>query len=181
PIPITMWDLELWAKNDVVKNFLPYLKVYKNPSGFIDAILAPLKFGQIDNNVEGSESNEKGDIDEKRCPLFNLEKKECLVYEYRPLSCRTYPLEYDGKTFQIVDLECPGVGEGPMSKAERIEMRDYSKDMHKELVRMRVSLPVLNQVIRADFFVELLKQQQEAMKNMDPEDLKKMDEIFKKK
>ena len=24
PIPITFWDLELWAKNGVVANFLPY-------------------------------------------------------------------------------------------------------------------------------------------------------------
>ncbi|MHA1477077.1 MAG: hypothetical protein ACTSPU_02660, partial [Promethearchaeota archaeon] len=28
PIPLTFWDLELWARNGVVANFLPYMDIY---------------------------------------------------------------------------------------------------------------------------------------------------------
>ncbi|GAG05876.1 unnamed protein product, partial [marine sediment metagenome] len=42
PIPITMWDLEMWARNGVVANFLPYLDVFNKPDGGIDLILKPL-------------------------------------------------------------------------------------------------------------------------------------------
>jgi Fe-S-cluster containining protein len=30
------------------------------------------------------------------CPFFHLESKSCLVYEYRPLVCRTYPINITG-------------------------------------------------------------------------------------
>ncbi|MFW9784197.1 MAG: hypothetical protein ACFFFB_18095, partial [Candidatus Heimdallarchaeota archaeon] len=42
PIPITFWDLELWAKNGVVANFIAYLDVYQKPDGGIDLVLKPL-------------------------------------------------------------------------------------------------------------------------------------------
>ncbi|MFX1383840.1 MAG: hypothetical protein ACFFBP_15500, partial [Promethearchaeota archaeon] len=41
PIPITTWDLELWAKNGVIANFLPYLDIYNKPDGGFDLILKP--------------------------------------------------------------------------------------------------------------------------------------------
>lgn len=183
PIPITFYDLEMWAKNGVVANFLPYLDIYNKPDGSIDLILKPLPA----KPKEGEESKRDPfmsvpieELLEEKCPLYNKEKKECLVYENRPLSCRTYPLEFDGKNFTIVDVECPGLNEEGMTKEELKEMRDTAKRMFYELTRMRITLPVLNQLVTQKVMMDLMKQNMEAMSKMSDEDRAKLDEIFKK-
>ncbi|MFW9902252.1 MAG: YkgJ family cysteine cluster protein, partial [Candidatus Thorarchaeota archaeon] len=115
-----------------------------------------------------------------KCPLYNKDDKKCLVYENRPLSCRTYPLEYDGKNFIVVDADCPGIGEEGMTKEELTQMRETAKIMHYELTRMRIALPVLNQMISQKIMMDLMRQNMEAMAKMSPEDKAKLDEIFKK-
>ena len=183
PIPITMWDLELWAKNGVVANFLPYLDIYSKPDGLTDLILKPLP--QPKEAAETATSNAFAEtpteelLDEK-CPLYNKDQKTCLVYDNRPLSCRTYPLEFDGKNFSVVDVDCPGIGEEGMTKEKLKEMRETAKLMNYELTRMRIALPVLNQLISSNFMKMLMKQQMEAMSKMSPEDKEKLDDIFKK-
>ncbi len=223
PIPITFWDLEMWAKNGVLDNFMAYLKINITSTGGYDLILAPLKFdpykklmeqqqklmkemakqkakeaaekdGKVDLELAEEESEEETepDIDEIRCPLFNLEKRECLVYNYRPLSCRTYPLEYDGEGFNIVDEEnCEGIGQEPMTKEELKEMRDNAKLAYNQMATMKISIPVLfnvigkdpliKQQIQQELILEMMQQQQKAMESMDPEDRKKLDEILQKK
>jgi len=183
PIPITMWDLELWARNGVVANFLPYLDIYNKPDGGIDLILKPLATPKKEDDKAKAEPLLETPIEElleEKCPLYNKEQKKCLIYENRPLSCRTYPLEYDGKHFSIVDVECPGVGEEGMTKEELKEMRDTAKLMSYELTRMRIALPVLNQIISNNFMRVLMQQQMEALSKMSEEDKAKLDEIFKK-
>lgn len=186
PIPITMWDLEMWARNGVVANFLPYLDVYNKPDGGIDLILKPL----APPSKEG-ENEEEGKKDPFRtvpieellnvkCPLYNKDDKKCLIYENRPLSCRTYPLEFDGKNFIVVDADCPGIGEEGMTPEELKEMRETAKTMHYELTRMRIALPVLNQIISQKIMMDLMRQNIEAMSKMSDEDRAKLDEIFKK-
>jgi Fe-S-cluster containining protein len=183
PIPITMWDLELWARNGVVANFLPYLDIYNKPDGGLDLILKPLATPKKEDDKAKAEPLLETPIEElleEKCPLYNKEQKKCLIYENRPLSCRTFPLEYDGKHFSIVDVECPGVGEEGMTKEELKEMRDTAKLMNYELTRMRIALPVLNQIISNNFMRVLMQQQMEALSKMSEEDKAKLDEIFKK-
>lgn len=187
PIPITFWDLEMWARNGVVANFMPYLDIYSKPDGGVDLILKPL----APPPKEGEEEEDKSVKDpfggvpieellDVKCPLYNKDDKKCLIYENRPLSCRTYPLEFDGKNFIVVDADCPGVGEEGMTKEELTEMRDTAKTMHYELTRMRIALPVLNQLISQKIMMDLMRQNMEAMSKMSEEDRAKLDEIFKK-
>ena len=96
------------------------------------------------------------------------------------MSCRTYPLEFDGKNFIVVDADCPGIGEEGMSKEDLIQMRETAKTMHYELTRMRIALPVLNQIVSSNFMQMLMRQQMEAMSKMSDDDKSKLDEIFKK-
>jgi Fe-S-cluster containining protein len=186
PIPITLWDLEMWARNEVLANFLPYLEVYTKPGGTMDLILKPLpskskEQDQIDQDpTQALQQTPIEDLLDEKCPLYNKEQKKCLVYENRPLSCRTYPLEFDGKNFKIVDLDCPGIGEEGMTKEELKEMREAAKKMYYELTRMRIALPVLNQIISRNVMMDLMRQNVEAMSQMSEEDRKKLDEIFKK-
>ncbi len=188
PIPITFWDLELWARNGVIANFMPYLDIYNKPDGGIDLILKPLppppKEGEDEEKTE-EKRDPFGNIPiekllTEKCPLYNKEKKECLVYDNRPLSCRVYPLEFDGKNFTIVDIECPGLEEEGMTPEELKEMRDNAKTMYYELTRMRIALPVLSQMISQKVMMDLMRQNMEAMSKMSDEDRAKLDEIFQK-
>ena len=184
PIPITLWDLELWAKNGVVANFLPYLEIYHKPDGGIDLIFKPLP----PPPEEGEEKTSRDlfgnvpieDLLEEKCPLYNKEQKKCLVYDNRPLSCRTYPLEFDGKNFTVVDVDCPGIGEEGMSKEDLKEMRETAKQMFYELTRVRISLPILSQIISQKVMMDLMRQNMEAMSKMSDEDRAKLDDILKK-
>ncbi|MFX1379527.1 MAG: YkgJ family cysteine cluster protein [Promethearchaeota archaeon] len=185
PIPITFWDLEMWARNGVVANFLPYLDVYNKPDGGIDLILKPLPPPRKENEEETDTKDPFGtvpieDLLTVKCPLYNKDDKKCLVYDNRPLSCRTYPLEFDGKNYIVVDADCPGVGEEGMTPEELKEMRETAKIMHYELTRMRIALPVLNQMISQKIMMDLMRQNIEAMSKMSDEDKAKLDEIFKK-
>ena len=184
PIPITFWDLELWARNGVVANFMPYLDIYNKPDGGIDLVLKPLAPPQ----KEGEEEKPRDpfgtmpieELLEVKCPLYSKEKSECLVYDNRPLSCRTYPLEFDGKNFTVVDVECPGIGEEGMSKEDLKDMRDTAKQMFYELTRMRIALPVLTQLVSQKVMMDLMRQNMEAMSKMSDEDRAKLDEILRK-
>lgn len=184
PIPVTFWDLELWARNGVIANFMPYLDVYQKPDGVMDLILKPLppppEEGEDTSKKEPFTITPIEDLLEVKCPLYNQNDKKCLVYENRPLSCRVYPLEFDGKNFSIVDVDCPGVGEEGMTKEELKEMRESAKTMYYELTRIRISLPVLNQIVSQKVMMDLMRQNLEAMSKMSDEDRAKLDEIFKK-
>jgi Fe-S-cluster containining protein len=184
PIPITFWDLEMWARNGVVANFMPYLDIYNKPDGSLDLVLKPLppppKEGEEAPKKDPFESVPMEDLLSVKCPLYNEENKKCLIYENRPLSCRVYPLEFDGKNFTIVDVDCPGIGQEGMSKEELKEMRDTAKTMYYELTRMRIALPVLSQMISQKVMMDLMRQNMEAMSKMTDEDRSKLDEIFQK-
>lgn len=44
------------------------------------------------------------------CCFFNLEKKQCMIYDARPTQCRTFPFwEYFKKNENEVYEECPGI------------------------------------------------------------------------
>ncbi len=186
PIPITLWDLEMWARNQVLSNFLPYLEVYSKPDGGVDLILKPLVDQEkTDEELEQDPQDALKetpieDLLDKKCPLYNKEEEKCLIYENRPLSCRTYPLEYDGKNFSIVDLDCPGIGEEGMTKEDLKSMRDTAKLMNSELTRIRIALPVLNQIISRKVMMDLMRQNVEAMSQMSEDDRQKLNEIFGK-
>jgi Fe-S-cluster containining protein len=184
PIPITFWDLELWAKNGVIANFMPYLDIYQKPDGGIDLVLKPLppapKEGEEkDTQKDPLETVPIKDLLDVKCPLYNKNDKKCLIYDNRPLSCRTYPLEFDGKNFIVVDADCPGVGKKE-ELVELVKMRETAKTMNYELTRMRIALPVLNQIVSNNFMRMLMKQQMEAMSKMSDDDRSKLDDILKK-
>jgi len=185
PIPLTFWDVEMWAKNGVLLNFMPYMELYQNPSGSIDLILKPIPVAKegVDQQSPAADpfsTTPIEDLLEEKCPLYNANEKKCLIYDNRPLSCRTYPLEYDGKNFTVVDVDCPGIGQEGMTKEELQEMRDTAKLMFSELSRIRINIPVLHQIIQKDVMMALIRQNKEAMEKLSEEDKKKIDEIFQK-
>ena len=77
PIPITFWDLEMWARNGVIANFLPYLDLYFKPDGGSDLILKPLPPPKEEQ--EGTPPQDPlaetpiSELLDVKCPLYNKE------------------------------------------------------------------------------------------------------------
>ncbi|MBE0491937.1 MAG: YkgJ family cysteine cluster protein [Sulfurospirillum sp.] len=45
-----------------------------------------------------------------RCVFFDVTKRQCSVYEYRPIQCRTFPFwEHFKDNIKEVKKECPGI------------------------------------------------------------------------
>jgi Fe-S-cluster containining protein len=186
PIPLVFDDIVGWAKAEVVKNFMPYIKFIKTSYGNLDLVLSRTDKDPFDfmDEEEGDEKKKKEDKkepkpDELVCPMFNKEKKECLVYQYRPLSCRTYPLEFDGQKYQIVDTECPGIDQGEMTPEARKEMRELAQKMNQQLAQMRIIMPVIAQSMQPFVIRELMEAQKkymEALEKMPPEERAKIEE-----
>lgn len=44
------------------------------------------------------------------CCFFNVEKRQCMIYEVRPIQCRTFPFwPYFKNNMNEVYKECPGI------------------------------------------------------------------------
>jgi Fe-S-cluster containining protein len=106
------------------------------------------------------------------CPL--LEGADCSIYDTRPLSCQAFPLGYNGKNFILVDMECPGVGEGKMT-AEALEgIRNAAKAEHDARIKTATLLPALHAIILTD----TMKESEEALGKLSDEDREKLKKIF---
>jgi hypothetical protein len=125
----------------------------------------------------GQEDEESID---RSCPIYNKETKECSSYDFRPLSCRTYPLEFDGESFSVVDDECEGLNNGEMTAEDRKNMRDLATRMNGQLTQMRIMMPVIAQVMQNFIIQEMIEQQKKALEKMSPEQRQKFDEAMKK-
>lgn len=50
--------------------------------------------------------------DNYACVFFNLDKKQCSIYEARPIQCRTFPFwDYFKENKEEVKKECPAIRE----------------------------------------------------------------------
>ena len=43
-----------------------------------------------------------------RCVFYDPDSRKCRIYEYRPLTCRLYPIVYEDKKVFIDEVHCPG-------------------------------------------------------------------------
>ncbi len=110
------------------------------------------------------------------CIFYNEEANGCEIRYSRPLSCRSFPLEYNGEKYYLSTKDCPGIGKGEVSKETLKESRDLAEQMFKERGETLTTIPALYSLI----MTQMLRQSAEAMKNLSEEDRKKMDEIFAK-
>ncbi len=59
------------------------------------------------------------------CVFFDSKSKKCLIYEYRPIGCRLYPLQLSDDNI-IVDPECPASHTVPKSELVRLAPYVYA-------------------------------------------------------
>ena len=118
----------------------------------------------------------ESDPETTSCIFYNEQANACEIRYCRPISCQTYPLEFNGEKFVLSSKDCPGVGEGEVTKEALQEARNLAEQEFNERKETTVALPAIYSVLMN----QMLKQSAEAMQNLSEEDRKKMDEILAK-
>ena len=100
------------------------------------------------------------------CIFYNEKANGCEIRYSRPISCRTFPLEYNGEKYHLSSKDCPGVGQGEVSKEALQEARSLAEQEYRERVETDAALPAIYSVI----MTELIRQSAEAMKKQSEEE-----------
>jgi Fe-S-cluster containining protein len=163
-INVTHGDIARWTKLGYLMNILPGFTL-KLPKSEEDLI-----------SIEMLRKPLQNDSDATACVFYNEGANACEIRYSRPISCRTYPLEYNGEKYVLSSKDCPGVGQGEVSKEALQEARSLAEQEFNERIETISSLPVIYTIIMN----QMLRQSAEAMQNLSEEDRKKMDEILGK-
>ena len=116
------------------------------------------------------------DSETTACIFYNEEANACEIRYGRPISCQTYPLEFNGEKYVLSSKDCPGVGEGEVSKEALQEARRLAEQEFNERRETATALPAIYSVLMN----QMIRQSAEAMQSLSEEDRKKMDEILSK-
>lgn len=114
----------------------------------------------------------EGEAESTCCIFFNEKANGCEVRYSRPISCRTYPLEYNGEKYYLSSKDCPGVGQGEINKQVLQEARELAEQEFRERTDTDAALPAVYSVI----MTELIRQSAEAMKKRSEEEEKVTEE-----
>ena len=163
-IDVTLGDLSRWSAQGYIVNILPGISL-NLPKSENELLTMEMARKPLQRNPE-----------QTACIFFNEEASGCEIRYSRPLSCRSFPLEYNGEKYYLSDKNCPGVGKGEVSKEALKDARDLAEKMFKERGETYKALPAIYSLI----MTRMIRQSAEAMQNLSEEDRKKMDEIMSK-
>jgi Fe-S-cluster containining protein len=143
-----MGDLGRWSSQGYLMNILPGVSLVMPKSEEGSLIL------------EAARKPLEEELEKTCCIFFNEKANGCEIRYSRPISCRTYPLEYNGEKYYLSSKDCPGVGQGEVNKEALQEARKLAEQEYREKQETEVTLPAIYSVI----MTELIKQSAEAMK-----------------
>jgi Fe-S-cluster containining protein len=172
PVPLVLEDIENWVKNKVIGNMMPYIRILQLKKEVPNLYL----YTPAEQTPDGLLKDENIDPQAK-CPFFNSKTSSCqlnIKEDYRPLFCKTYPLEFDGKSFGVIDAECPGLKTEQMNEDLSKKMMKDAKRFYTAREELKSSMPALINIFQPYIIKQLMKMQEEIMKNMNPEDLEKL-------
>jgi Fe-S-cluster containining protein len=115
--------------------------------------------------------------DRSVCALYDIEKQECTLLDNKPISCRSYPLGYNGKNFIVVDKNCPGLGNGEMTAEKLASMRETAKAEFTSKQETLKLFPMLHAMFIKKFTIE----SQKAMDELSPEQKEELEKILSEK
>ncbi len=134
-INVTLGDLTRWSTQGYLVNILPGISL-KMPESEKDLIYLELMRKPL-----------KKDPEQTACIFFNEEANGCEIRYSRPLSCRAYPLEYNGEKYYLSSKDCPGVVQGEVSKKALQEASDLAGQAFKERGETYTALPAVYSII----------------------------------
>jgi Fe-S-cluster containining protein len=155
-VTVTIGDLGRWTAQGYLMNILPGVSL-KMPTSDDEGIFLEMARKPLDETPESTS-----------CFFYNEKANGCEIRYSRPISCRTYPLEYNGEKFYLSSKECPGVGQGEVSKEALQESRNLAEQEYRERTETNASLPAIYSII----MTELIRQSTEAMKKRSEEEKK---------
>ena len=164
-VNVTVGDISRWSVHNHLQHVLPGISI---------------KMPENETQNMGIETLRKpleSDPEKTACAFYHEESNGCTIRFARPISCRTYPLEYNGEKYYLSSKNCPGVGEGEITKEALQEARDLALQEFKERMETFAALPGIYTMI----FSQMIKQSSEAMQNLSEEDRKQLDEIMAKR
>ncbi len=162
PVMVTFTDIKLWTTKGALTAVFPHIEIKFEEKKLPQLILQ--NYDKENNPIEG-------------CPMYDTTNKICKIYHSMPTWCKTFPLVFDGKNYKVSDKSCPGLGKGEMTKDLLINARDDAKQAFNAQVETNLILPTLN----ALWTKNLLRMQDQALKNLSPEDQQQIENIFSKK
>ena len=161
---VTIGDLARWMAQGYIMNILPGVTIHlpesEQDTFYFETARKPLE----------------SDSETTACIFYNEEANACEIRYGRPISCQTYPLEFNGEKYVLSSKDCPGVGQGEVSKEALQESRRLAEQEFNERRETTTALPSIYSVMMN----QMIKQSAEAMQNLSEEDRKKMDEIISK-
>jgi Fe-S-cluster containining protein len=155
-INVTIGDLGRWSSQGYLMNILAGVSL-NLPESEEDSLMLETARKRLEESQEGT-----------CCIFFNEKANGCEIRYSRPISCRTYPLEYDGEKYFLISKDCPGVGQGEVSREALQEARSLAEQEYREKQETEAALPAIYSVI----MTELIKQSAEAMKKRADEEKK---------
>lgn len=163
-VSVTIGDLGRWTAQGYLMNILPgiVLKVPQSEQEWF--------------SLETARKPVKGEENGTSCIFYNEEANGCEIRYSRPISCQTYPLEYNGEKFYTVTKDCPGIGKGDISKEGLQQARELAEQEFEERKLTDSALPAVYSVVMS----QMVRQSAEAMQKMSEEDRKKMEELLSK-
>ena len=102
PVIVTVGDLTRWTTQGYIEHILGVITVTDDESG-----------GQVLLTTARKPLNKEPE--KTSCVFFNEGSNGCTIRFSRPISCRTFPLIYDGEKFRVSDNSCPGIGRGEVT------------------------------------------------------------------
>ncbi|MFW9918704.1 MAG: YkgJ family cysteine cluster protein [Candidatus Thorarchaeota archaeon] len=163
-IRITLGDLSRWTASGQLQHVIDRFVIF------------PDKEDQNHIAIAAFQKPLKENPEKRACIFYDEETKSCGIMYSKPISCRTYPLEYDGSRFYVSDKNCPGVGKGEISKESLKTARDLAEQEYNERIFTRHVLPGFYSVIMNTVAI----QNQMAMSNLSEEDRAKLEELMSK-
>jgi len=96
--------------------------------------------------------------DDGFCSQYHRDDERCTLKESRPMSCRAYPLSFDGSRFRVVSRECPGIlDDGNMDHSALEEIREDARVLWKEIVESQKLLPIMEGLIMKNVMEQSMK------------------------
>jgi len=163
-INVTMGDIARWTSQNYLSQIIPGITL-SMPSNENE----PLALTTLRKPLES-------DPEQTACVFYHEESNGCTIRYARPISCRAFPLEYNGEKYYLSDKNCPGVGEGEVNKDALKEVRNLAEQEHRERIETLAALPGVYSI----FMGMMIRQSTEAMKDLSETDKKHIEDIMSK-
>jgi len=162
-VNVTIDDLTRWTQGGYLQNILPGLR-FNLPESENE----PITIETRRKNLEGQDAT--------ACIFYHEESGACEIGYGKPISCQTYPLNYNGEKFYVSHRNCPGVGEGEVTKEALKKAKEKAEQDFQERQRTQASLPALYSLVMG----QMMQQSAQAMQNLSEDDRKRIQDIMSK-